>query len=94
MGDKAGQRKGVGIGTGAGSNALKDTVARPASGDSGAGAGGVSEDICTNLVSIEGVAVRFGADAPANGRGRNGIRVDSAAGIGAGGIVGKGVVTI
>ena len=93
MGDKVGQRKGVGIGTGAGSSALRDTVARPASGDSGDGGGGVGEDIRTNLVTVEGVAGSVAADAPATGCGRNGIRVGSAAGIGAGVIVGKGVTT-
>ena len=93
MGDKVGQRKGVGIGTGAGSSALRDTVARPASGDSGDGGGGVGEDICTKLASIEDVAMSVGTDAPTTGGGRIGIRVGSAAGIGAGVTVGKGVTT-
>ena len=94
MGDKVGQRKGVGSGTGAGSSALKDTVARPASWDSGVGVGGVREDIRTNPESEEGVAVSVGADAPANGPRRNGIRGDSVMRISVGVIVKKGMLTI
>ena len=93
MGDKVGQRKGVGIGTGAGFGSLNDMVARPESGDSGDGGGGVGEDIFTKLASIEDVAMSVGTDAPTTGRGRIGISGDSAAWIGAGVIVGKGVTT-
>ena len=91
MGDRVGQRKGVGIGTGAVSSALRDTVARPVSG--GSGVGGVSEDIRTSSVPVSGVAASVGSEAPTNGGGRIGIRVGSAAGMGAGVIVGKGVTT-